>query len=139
MKDNGSRLAGVPTEEPQAAVLDWKEAANSLCAAMLDQAPAQVLKISDALYGTLLDSIQDYLRENVDYNLSSELMRAKKYESDANRALQSVAIALGVDTHSFPAYPTPEMVADQCIERYNKARTAAEAGAVGIAKGDEPK
>lgn len=114
---------------------DWKDAANRLCAAMLDQAPSQVQKIADTLYGTLLDTVQDYLRENVDYNLSAELMRAKRDEAEANRALQTVAIAMGVDTYGFPNYPLPAMIADLCVERYRKATTAVEPNSVGTPQG----
>jgi hypothetical protein len=116
-KDEGSRAQErVPTEPVEAAVVgDWKEAADGLCAEMLKHAPRQIEKISEALYETLLDSVQTYLRENTDYNLSAELRRAQREEDRANNALRSVAEALKVDVDGFPNYPTPEMIADQCL------------------------
>lgn len=111
----GSRpQEAVPTEQAEPAVLDWKEAASGLCAAVLKQAPLQIEKVSELLYEGLLNDVQAYLRENVGYNLSGELKRANRDADRANTALQSVAIVLGVDTHGFPNYPTPEMVDDQC-------------------------
>lgn len=114
----------VPTEGHDAAVLDWKETADALCAEMMRRAPAQIEKVADDLYETLLNTVQVYLRENIDYNLSADLLRAKNSALRANNALQSVANEMGVDTYGFPNYPTPEMIADRCVETFAKATGA---------------
>lgn len=122
-KEHGAvAQALLPTEGQDAAVLDWKEAATGLCEAVLKQAPSHIQKVSDALYEGLLNDVQAYLRENVDYNLSGELSRAKADAARAHLALQGVAIELGRETYGFPNYPTPEMVADQCVEAITKLR-----------------
>ena len=103
---------------------NWTHAADDLCSAMLKQAPMHIEKISDALYEGLLNDVQAYLRENVDYNLSHELRRAKGDAGVANNALAAVALELGVETKGFPNYPTPGMVEDQCVGAIGKMRAA---------------
>lgn len=98
---------------------DWETAADSLCGEMLKQAPGQVRKVADTLYETLLDTVQDYLRDNVGYNLSGELRRAKDNEAAANEALKSLALAMRVDVASFPHWPTPVMLSEQCVKKHS--------------------
>lgn len=127
-------IGSIPTEQTAPPVFDWKAAANGLCDEMLKQAPTQARKVADTLYETLLDTVQDYLRDNVDYNLSADLMRAKRREDCANSALRLVALALDVEVRGFPNYPTPEMLADQCVERIERVTATIEAMSAAIAE-----
>jgi len=45
---------------------------------MIKRAPDAIRKASEALYEQMLYDVQDYLRDNVEFNLSSDLAMAKK-------------------------------------------------------------
>ena len=70
-----------PTPHPEGASkegrLPWEPAAEAICAAMVKRAPDAIRRASEALYEQMLYDVQDYLRENVEFNLSSELASAK--------------------------------------------------------------
>lgn len=53
----------------------WEAGAEAVCAAMLARAPKAVRRLSEDLYEGLMNDVQDWLRENVSYNLASELHR----------------------------------------------------------------
>lgn len=55
----------------------WEAEADRICAAMVKRAPDAIRRASEALYEQMLYDVQDYLRENVEFNLSSELASAK--------------------------------------------------------------
>ncbi|CAB4157351.1 hypothetical protein UFOVP679_17 [uncultured Caudovirales phage] len=61
----------------------WEDGAERICEAMLARAPIAIRRAAENLYEALLFDVQDYLRENVHYNLSAELARAKREEVDA--------------------------------------------------------
>ena len=56
----------------------WEVEADKICAAMIKRAPDAIRKASEALYEQMLYDVQDYLRDNVEFNLSSDLAMAKK-------------------------------------------------------------
>lgn len=65
------------------ALTDWKTAADAICAEVLKRAPNVMRKASEALYEGLMYDVQDYLRENVDFNLKQDLMRAQQQADEA--------------------------------------------------------
>ena len=130
----GSSLRDTQPDSADSAGQDWRGAADGLCAEMLKQAPAQARKVADTLYETLLDTVQDYLRENVDYNLSADLKRAKRGEDCANNSLRLVAVAVDVEVKGFPNYPTPAMIADLCIAKVERIAETMEALNAALAK-----
>lgn len=72
----------------------WESAAERICLAMVKRAPDHLRRASEALYEQMLYDVQDYLRENVEFNLSSELAMAKSRASDAeSRASRLKAMA----------------------------------------------
>lgn len=72
----------------------WEDEAERICLAMVKRAPDHLRRASEALYEQMLYDVQDYLRDNVDFNLSSELAMAKSRASDAEaRAARLKAFA----------------------------------------------
>lgn len=69
---------------------DWKAGADRICDEMLKTSPKAVRRLADSLYETLMNDVQDYLRENVEYNLSSELARARNEAEAARECLRNV-------------------------------------------------
>ena len=63
------------TTEPDAELEPWENGAEAICAAMIASAPKAVRRLSEDLYEGLMNDVQDWLRENVSYNLASELHR----------------------------------------------------------------
>lgn len=61
----------------------WEVGAERICEAMLSRAPIAIRRAAENLYEALMFDVQDYLRENVHYNLSAELAMAKRNEADA--------------------------------------------------------
>lgn len=51
----------------------WEQAAAEICAAVENIAAKIARNAANNLYETVMTSVQDYLRENVEFNLSSEL------------------------------------------------------------------
>ena len=51
----------------------WEQAAAEICAAVENIAAKIAHNAANNLYETVMTSVQDYLRENVEFNLSSEL------------------------------------------------------------------
>lgn len=54
--------------------IDWNVAAEKLCAAMDHRAAQLAKRASEHLYEDFLYSVQEYLRDNTEFNLSSELV-----------------------------------------------------------------
>ena len=63
----------------------WEVGAERICEAMLARAPIAIRRAAENLYEALLFDVQDYLRENVHYNLSAELAMAKRVARAAFR------------------------------------------------------
>lgn len=61
----------------------WEVGAERICEAMLARAPIAIRRAAENLYEALVFDVQDYLRENVHYNLSAELAMAKRDEASA--------------------------------------------------------
>jgi hypothetical protein len=76
---------------------EWKDAADRICAAMVKRAPDAIRKASEALYEQMLYDVQDYLRENVSFNLASELASAKRRAEIAEA--QSKRLAALLESH----------------------------------------
>lgn len=51
----------------------WEEAADKICAAVEERAKTTARMASESIYEQIMRDTQDYLRSNVDFNLSSEL------------------------------------------------------------------
>lgn len=51
----------------------WEEAADKICAAVEKRAKTTARTASESIYEQIMRDTQDYLRSNVDFNLSSEL------------------------------------------------------------------
>lgn len=96
-----------------------------VCAAVEAAAPDALRRISDQLYEVLLLDVQDYLRDNVDFNLSSELARAKRSEAEARDALYKIAEALGAHRSGWPCGPSVAETTQDALKRI-EALTLAE-------------
>jgi len=55
-------------------IVDWKTAAASICNAMQERATQVATRASEDLYEHMMLSVQDYLRDNVRFNLSAEIL-----------------------------------------------------------------
>jgi GTP cyclohydrolase II len=55
-------------------LVDWKTAAANICDAMQERATQVATRASEDLYEHMMLSVQDYLRDNVRFNLSSEIL-----------------------------------------------------------------
>lgn len=53
--------------------LRWEGAVDPVCEAVQKRVEPIVRKAADSLYEDIMASVQDYLRDNVNYNLNSEL------------------------------------------------------------------
>lgn len=69
---------------------DWVIAADAITARMLETAEGTLKKASEAVYENMLYDVQSYLRENIDFNLKSELDRARSQELEAKAALNAM-------------------------------------------------
>lgn len=72
----------------------WEAEADRICAAMVKRAPDAIRKASEALYEQMLYDVQDYLRENVSFNLASELASAKRRAETAEAQSKRAAAVL---------------------------------------------
>lgn len=86
--------------------IDWTEAAEALCEAIDARAKKLAQALADEVFESFLYNVQDYLRENLAFNLGGELKRAKQGELEANSALREVAETLGVRAAAWPHSPT---------------------------------
>lgn len=53
----------------------WEAGADAICAAMVERSAGSIKRVSEDLYEAMMNDVQDWLRENVTYNLSGELSR----------------------------------------------------------------
>jgi aconitase B len=60
----------------------WQDAAENICQAAEGPISSTVRKAADDIYASVMETVQDYLRENVEFNLSSKL---QGYADTANR------------------------------------------------------
>lgn len=78
----------------------WEAEADRICAAMVKRAPDAIRKASEALYEQMLYDVQDYLRENVEFNLSSQLamaeVRAERDKARIAALVESLEHAVGL-------------------------------------------
>ena len=117
----------------------WEEAAEHICAAV----EARFTKSVDRLYDDLLQTTQDYLRENVDFNLKSTIdsykreaarLRAEAAEHEAEKAaLQSrVTVLERVLYEEMEDMPCSdalnEMIVEEVCARTALSRTSAKVG-----------
>lgn len=63
------------SDKPETELQPWEVGAEAICDAMIARAPKAVRRLSEDLYEGLMNDVQDWLRDNVSYNLSSELAR----------------------------------------------------------------
>lgn len=75
----------------------WETEAERICLAMVKRAPDAIRRASEALYEQMLYDVQDYLRENVEFNLSSELAMARTRASNAEA--QAVRLKAMAESH----------------------------------------
>lgn len=74
-------------------LIKWEDAAEQLGLAVEKRIAATARKAAEALYEGLLYDTQDYLRDNLNFNLSAELSLAKRGEAEAKaRADQSAEL-----------------------------------------------
>jgi hypothetical protein len=105
--------------------IDWSTAADEICSATAQAAPKMLRRVADDLYEGLLHDVQDYLRENVAFNLSSELARAQRETAEARDALRSVAEALGSFRGGWPCGPSVSSIADAAVEAVHRLKDRA--------------
>lgn len=72
----------------------WEAAADKVCAAMVKRAPDVLRKAAESLYETMLYDVQDYLRDNVELNLSSQLATAKRQAEEATKRASTLQALL---------------------------------------------
>jgi hypothetical protein len=114
-------LAGRATETPA-----WEHEADRICAAMVKRAPDALRKASEALYEAMLYDVQDYLRENVDFNLSHELARAKERVSRAESA--SACLAAEVERLREALEPFTDIDTEGCEDMPEETRVVIKIG-----------
>lgn len=119
----------------------WETGADAICAAMIERSAKSIKRVSEDLYETMMIDVQDWLRENVTYNLSSELSRrdhaiaslkallstAERQRDEAVRALERIAAD---DEPELANGNTGDLLAR---EFWNRARQALQS----IGSGDE--
>lgn len=82
-------MTGVSRPEPErdGAVEPWETGADVICAAMVERSAKSIKRVSEDLYEAMMNDVQDWLRENVTYNLSGELSRRDREISDLKTRL----------------------------------------------------
>jgi hypothetical protein len=105
-------VSPVPASVPSAVEV------GKACVAMLDPKDFEpiIRRASEDLYERVLYSVQDYLRENTEYNIAAEIERARSREIALLTELRAIDDALGL--HS---WPTP----DQRIESIQRLKASA--------------
>jgi hypothetical protein len=66
----------------EASKMKWQQAAEGICQVAEGLISSTVRKAADDIYASVMETVQDYLRENVEFNLSSKL---QGYADTANR------------------------------------------------------
>ncbi len=70
--------------------VDWPLAANQLCSAVEGKISETARRAAESIYEAVLESTQDYLRDNVVFNLSSQLAALHR-ETESLRAVADAA------------------------------------------------
>jgi len=81
---------------------DWKIGAERICEAMQERSPREIRRLTETVYESLMNDVQDYLRENVEYNLAGELsMRDREIETlKAEKSALVMALTSSVNSIS---------------------------------------
>jgi hypothetical protein len=83
------------TVETGGEVERWEAEAERITEAVVKRAPDMLRRATESVYETMLYDVQDYLRENVLFNLSTELSSAKRRADEAeatvNRQVSRIA------------------------------------------------
>jgi hypothetical protein len=89
-------------EKGHTELLPWQTAADQICTVMEKRVAVTARRAAETLYETVLTDTQDYLRENVDFNLNNELStlrstcdRLRKEAADRESAVEGLVKALG--------------------------------------------
>ncbi len=119
--------------QTEATLTPWQEAADLVCAAVEAASQKTIKRATDDLYEKLLTETQNYLRENVEFNLSFELGRARRdaaVERATSMALRKQVAKLETAlTEMLAVYwgdGDGELPEPACIERAKKALAAAQ-------------
>ena len=88
------------------------------------QATPFVQKVADEVYERLLYSVQDYLKENAEWNIGGEIERCRKIEAE-NRKLKSVNAELMEACQAVAESGMRNAAYDACVAAIAKARGAA--------------
>lgn len=115
----------------------WVDAADKICAKVEFQIDVTARKAAESIYLSVLESTQDYLRENVGFNLSSELSALRRDNESLRVALSAQTKALEQCRTSLCGYAItkseqfPEVLASFWaeIQRVDTIARAALAGA----------
>ena len=104
--------------ESNASLIDWNSAADSICAAMNDRASQLAKRASEDLYESFMHAVQDYLLDNAQFNLSSEI----QWRDGLIARLKSERAALAADIQDFLAAEDAFEGVPEDDERINAAR-----------------
>ena len=91
---------------------DWTLAADELCRAVEKRVEATARKAAESLYEALLYDTQDYLRDNVNYDLKAEIEAARGEATRCREALARVAKALGLSVANYYGVTADEIIAE---------------------------
>lgn len=121
----------------QEGLVDWEKAAPEICEKLLAQMPDVLSRITGDIYERLMRETQDYLQENVEFNLKSqldaanrqaqadreartslesELAEARKREDQLNARLHCMC-GSPVDQHGMGGGHSPVSMYDYALER----------------------
>lgn len=79
----------------------WQEAADQICTAVEARTEKTAREAAEALYSQIMTDTQDYLRSNINFNLSSEIssleFRNKKLKEREGALVKALDIFLGGD------------------------------------------
>jgi hypothetical protein len=109
--------------------VDWEEAADAICSRMLTNADGVLRKASEAVYENMLYDLQAYLRENVDFNLKSELERARSQEAEAKAATAAAREVLSQCQKALAMMVSPNAIAQTTVINAFQQAVAAETAA----------
>lgn len=84
-----SEVAEMPVVDPAMDLPPAERIVSEACDAVLDQfvrkSEARIRKFTDAVYEDLLISVQEYLKENANWNLAQEIDRCRRTETENYR------------------------------------------------------
>lgn len=94
---------------------DWEVAADAITARMLTNAEGVLKRASESVYENMLYDVQSYLRENIDFNLKSELDRARSQEAEAKANLEQMRGVLRQCQQARATMIRPEAIAQTTV------------------------